>query len=211
MALDVSSSLTLGRLEQLRSASAMLLDSLKPEDQAALLTFTEAIHRGSGLTTDLSRVRAALAATRPRDGTRPTSLADAVCSALVIAGSDVGRALVVVFSDGVDTTSWLQPDEVIDVARRSDAIVYPVATRHDGQTTFLADVAEATGGSLIEVQSTRDLGNAFVAVLDEFRQRYLISYTPRGVAKDGWHPVTVRVKGRGGLKVKARPGYWAGR
>jgi hypothetical protein len=45
-------------------------------------------------------------------------------------------------------------------------------------------------------------------VLEEFRQRYLVSYTPRGVAKDGWHRLTVRVK-RGGT-VKARPGYLAG-
>jgi len=42
-------------------------------------------------------------------------------------------------------------------------------------------------------------------ILQEFRQRYLISYTPRGVAKDGWHKLDVRVK-RGGT-VKARPGY----
>jgi hypothetical protein len=69
---------------------------------------------------------------------------------------------------------------------------------------------DATGGSLTEVESKDDIGAAFLQILDEFRQRYLISYTPRGVARDGWHAVTVRVKSRGGLKVKARPGYWGG-
>jgi hypothetical protein len=41
------------------------------------------------------------------------------------------------------------------------------------------------------------------------RQRYLVSYTPRGVSKDGWYRLDVRVKGRKAI-VKARPGYLAG-
>ncbi|MDO8836399.1 MAG: hypothetical protein Q7V01_12435, partial [Vicinamibacterales bacterium] len=129
---------------------------------------------------------------------------------LLTAESDVGRALVVVFSDGVDTGSWLRAEAVLDVAKRSDAVVYAVTTLHEGRGEFLSHVVEATGGSLTEVESKDDIGAAFLQVLDEFRQRYLISYTPRGVAKDGWHAVNVRVKSRSGLKVKARPGYWGG-
>jgi hypothetical protein len=48
----------------------------------------------------------------------------------------------------------------------------------------------------------------FLRVLEEFRHRYLVSYTPRGVSKDGWHRLSVRVKRSG--PVKARPGYVAG-
>jgi hypothetical protein len=61
-----------------------------------------------------------------------------------------------------------------------------------------------------EVDSTDDSGAAFLRILDEFRHRYLISYTPKGVPLDGWHAVTVRVN-RDGVKVKARSGYWGGR
>ena len=46
-------------------------------------------------------------------------------------------------------------------------------------------------------------------MLQEFRQRYLVSYTPRGVAKDGWHRLEVRVRNRRAT-IKARPGYLAG-
>jgi VWFA-related protein len=208
MALDMSSSLTVDRLAQLKTAGGMLVGSLKPNDQAALITFTEAVTQGTGLTADLQRLRTAVEATEPSWETRSTSLVDAVFSALLVAESDVGRSLVVVFSDGVDTASWLRPDDVIEVAKRSDAIVYAVATRQVGRSDFLIDLTDATGGSLFEVESTKDLGSTFVAVLNEFRQRYLLSYTPRGVAPDGWHGVAVRVKGRD-VKVKARPGYWA--
>ncbi|RPJ85291.1 MAG: hypothetical protein EHM13_01520 [Acidobacteria bacterium] len=63
---------------------------------------------------------------------------------------------------------------------------------------------------MFEVESTRNLPGAFLKVLDEFRQRYLVSYSPRGVQRGGWHRLDVRVKGRANLQVKARPGYLAG-
>jgi hypothetical protein len=64
------------------------------------------------------------------------------------------------------------------------------------------------GSTLVEVEKTANLSAIFLRVLEEFRHRYLVSYTPRGVSKDGWHRLTVRVK-RGGT-VRARPGYLGG-
>ena len=55
------------------------------------------------------------------------------------------------------------------------------------------------------MEKTEKLDTIFLSILQEFRQRYLVSYTPRGVTKEGWHRLDVRVK-RGGT-VKARPGY----
>jgi hypothetical protein len=43
-------------------------------------------------------------------------------------------------------------------------------------------------------------------ILDEFRQRYLLSYRPQGVTAGGWHDIDVRVR-RAGVTVRARPGY----
>ena len=53
-----------------------------------------------------------------------TSLVDASFAGMMLAESDVGRGLVIVFSDGATTASWLRPKAVLDVARRSDAVVY---------------------------------------------------------------------------------------
>jgi hypothetical protein len=84
-----------------------------------------------------------------------------------------------------------------------------VTTRERKQAEFTEELAELTGGSRIELESTRDLSATFVRILNEFRQRYLVSYTPRGVTKEGWHRLQVRVKGRR-LTIRARPGYLAG-
>ena len=113
------------------------------------------------------------------------------------------------FSDGVDTASWLTADAVLNAARRSDAVVYAVSAQSRLKPEFLRDVTSLTGGRLFEVEKTAALGEIFVRMLEEFRRRYLVSYTPRGVEKSGWHRLEVRVKERRS-HVKARPGYLAG-
>ena len=74
---------------------------------------------------------------------------------------------------------------------------------------FVRELSEQTGGRQFEVESTKDLGAAFAGILEEFRRRYVIGYTPRDVPASGWHPLVVRVKGQRGA-VRARPGYLAG-
>lgn len=207
LGLDVSQSVDGERLEHLLAASNALLDRLNGEDRAALLTFSHAVRLRQELTGEIQRVRAALAAVVP---TGQTSLVDGTSAAVALSGSDVGRSLLIVFSDGVDTSSFLSPDVVLQSARRSDVVAYGVAIRSRISPMFLEDLGELTGGAVFEIESTKDLSQTFLRILDEFRQRYLLSFSPRGVPNTGWHRLDVRVKGRRAT-VSARAGYQAGR
>jgi VWFA-related protein len=202
LALDMSDSVAGDRLNRLRAAGAAILDGLKSGDQAALVTFSHVLRLPAKLSTDIGSVRTALGRT---SGDGSTSLVDGVYAGMQVGASDAGRALLIVFSDGVDTASWLSADKVLDAAKRSDAVAYAVAARSPVKPEFLSDLASFTGGRLFEVEKTQRLESIFLDILKEFRQRYLVSYTPRGVAKEGWHKLDVRVR-RGGT-VKARPGY----
>jgi VWFA-related protein len=202
LALDMSDSVAGDRLERLRSAGGAILGGLQKDDQAALVTFSHAVRLGAKLSGDVAQVREALARAK---GEGKTSLIDGVFAGIEIGESDAGRALLIVFSDGLDTASWLPAEKVLDAAKRSDAVAYAVAVRSPAKQDFLRDLASLTGGRLFEVEKTEKLDAVFVGILQEFRQRYLVSYTPRGIAREGWHKLDVRVK-RGGT-VKARPGY----
>lgn len=205
LALDMSASLEGDRLEHLQNAGRILLTGLKTEDRAALVTFSHIVVNGTGLTADLERIRKALLEAR---GSGQTSLVDASYAAMMVGESDVGRSLLIVFSDGVDTASWLPAESVLETAKRSDVVVYgvEVGRRRAG---FLRELSSVTGGRLIEIESTKDLSATFRGILDEFRGRYLLSYSPQGVVSGGWHRLDVRVKGRN-VVVKARPGYLSG-
>jgi VWFA-related protein len=206
LALDMSDSVAGERLDQLRRAGSGLLAALKTGDQAGLVTFSHSVQLGARLTPNVAAVRAALGEAR---GTGMTALIDGTYAGIMVGESDAGRALLIVFSDGVDTSSWLHADAVIDTAKRADVVVYGVAVVSRLKPDFLREVASFTGGRLFEVEKTANLAATFLGILDEFRHRYLVSYTPRGVAREGWHRLEVRVKNRRAT-IKARPGYLGG-
>ena len=206
LAFDMSNSVEGDRRERLLEGADKLLTGLKRDDQAGLVTFSHVVNRGAKLTGDLAAVREALARA---DGIGDTALIDGVFAGMVVGESDVGRGLLIIFSDGVDTSSWLTPSSVLETARRSGVVAYAVSVKSRIRPEFLEELTSLTGGRLFEVERTQNLDATFLGVLEEFRHRYLVSYTPRGVPRTGWHQLEVRVKGRRGT-VKARPGYLAG-
>ncbi len=206
LSLDMSDSVAGERLDELRAAGRAVLDGLTAADQAAVVSFSHAISLGAPLSKDLAPSRTAL---DEAVGFGETSLVDGVYAAITVGQSDVGRALLIVFSDGLDTSSWLTADAVLDAARRSDVVAYGAAVGARASPPFLKELAVLTGGTLYDVESAKNLRGTFLQILDEFRHRYLVSYTPRGVTREGWHRLDVRVRNRR-VTIKARPGYLAG-
>ena len=203
LALDTSASIAGQRQADLVAATQALLDGLKPADRAALTTFSQAVAPRVALTSDLASIRTEMQRIEPIGN---TAIMDGAYLALALTLAETGRSLVVVCTDGYDTSSWLQPEEVLESAKRSNAVVYAVTAAGARRRSPLQDLADATGGQMLKVASGSDLRGAFARILREFRSRYILSYSPQGVPSDGFHRLDVRVKGRG-LTVKARPGY----
>ena len=67
-------------------------------------------------------------------------------------------------------------------------------------------LAIESGGSVMPAEGSGEIRATFERVVVEFRSRYVITYTPRGVEAAGWHPLQVTLKGRSG-RVTARRGY----
>ncbi|HJS57433.1 MAG TPA: hypothetical protein VKA01_04955 [Vicinamibacteria bacterium] len=129
--------------------------------------------------------------------------------------------MVVLFTDGRDNLSWLTAPQVLKVAQESEAIVHVVAivpteesappgARSVGvesqHVRALRDVAEVTGGRLWEAGSSAQLERTFLRILAQMQARYLLSFTPTGVAREGWHRLTVKVRKHRG-SVRSRVGY----
>jgi VWFA-related protein len=221
--LDVSGSVAGEKIRHLASAVELLLDGLRGQDQAGLVTFSHRVWQRMPLTSDLKQVRTILTDAGAGGG---TSLNDAVYAGLALNESPAARALMLVCSDGMDSSSWLDGATVERAARRADAVVYGVAVAGGergfvrlgdgrtvrfrpeylpGQTEFLEAIASATGGRVIKADETVNLPQAFEEILHEFRTRYVITYSPASDAR-GWHSIDLKVKGRR-AEVKARRGY----
>ena len=203
MTFDVSGSMKGQAFDDLRAAGHALVDQLRKEDRAALVAFSHALLLGTDLTSDMSLVRGAIDASRPGG---QTALVDASFAGLSLGSSpDSRRSLMLVFSDGLDTSSWLDPPSVLAAAKRGTTAVFGVAAGRT-RNPFLKDLVEVTAGELVELESTRNLRATFVRLLAEYRQRYLVAYSPTGVKPGGWHKVDVKLSKRGAT-IKVRDGY----
>ena len=219
LALDTSSSVRGPMLVELKAAAHAAVAALRPEDQAGLLTFSQRIRRPAGITRDRAVLKEAIDRMHAEGS---TAMRDAIFAATALREQAQGRVVLLVFTDGIDTMSWLDPRTVIDVALRSDMVIYAASTGPKASdderswyrdeptlfpTAFLEDLTERTGGELLQIKRGTDLVKTFAKIVADFKSRYLLTYAPRNVPGGGWHPIQVKLKNRRG-DVTARRGYW---
>lgn len=222
---DTSSSMEGERLAALRASGEAFLAGLRPADEAALVTFSHELSWVAGPTSDKDSVRRTIAGLRAEGA---TAAYDALYAGIALSDKGV-RPLVVLFSDGEDNVSFLGERQVRAVAERSNALVHVVAWRSQYLPTWssggirgipgpveapepedirlLRQIAEATGGRLWGADSPARLREAFAAIAEAMGQRYVLSYSPSGVKREGWHQLEVKLRGQKG-DVHARRGYW---
>ncbi len=222
LVLDTSGSVAGEKLEQLQAAARQLLGGLRPGDEAALMTFDQEVRLLVSPTSDRARLERAVSRLHPGGA---TALHDALYAGTMLA-SGRGRSLLVVFTDGEDNLSWLSADEVRRVLLESNVLVQAVgivpeeATPYDpslrrmppsetpgGRT--LRHLAEVTGGRLWAASAPERLGEAFLAILEAMKTRYILRFEPDPLRRVGQHELDVRLVRRKG-QVRCRKAYFVG-
>jgi Ca-activated chloride channel family protein len=168
----------------------------------------------AGFTRRLDRLERELKKLKNEGG---TSLYDAIYLASGNLESRDGRHVIVVVTDGGDTTSARTYHQALQAAQMADAVLYPILVvpitndpgRNVGGENALTSLAAGTGGRVFAPSVGEALDTAFTDILRELRTQYLLAYYPRNVppAKDRFHRLTVKVR-RPDLQVLARSGYY---
>lgn len=210
LGVDRSWSMAGEKLENAKRATQAFLGLLRPSDRSMIV----AISSEADVIAPLSNDRPAqLRALRQLDPWSSTALHDAIVASLDRLEPEPGRQALIVFSDGVDRYSAAAAADVVARARRSNALVYPMAL---GRTRppLMAELAVITGGRSFLLRDTRALESTLGAIARELRHQYLLGYTPsrpfaRGEAE--WRSIRVTLRApRAGIRVRARDGYSTG-
>lgn len=191
-----------------------LLDAGNSEDAFALFSF----NWRTSLEVDYSRNRRkAEHALHALHGEGGTSLYDAVYLASDSLSDRDGRHVLVVVTDGGDTTSYKHYQDALAAAQKADTVIYPIvvvpipgdAGRNIGGEHALATLADSTGGRIFYPEGFDRLDEAFADILRELRTQYMMGYYPRNVLEEPrrFHPVGVEVRDPS-MKVSARSGYY---
>ena len=156
-------------------------------------------------------------AMRNLHGEAGTSLYDAVYLASQELEGREGRKVLIVVTDGGDTTSSKTLKQALEAVQLADAVIYPIvvipitnqAGRNIGGENALTFMAEGTGGRTFLPSLGAELDRAFTDIVNELRTQYLLGFYPRNVPLTGdrFHKLQVRVS-RPELRVSARNGYY---
>ncbi|HTM34694.1 MAG TPA: VWA domain-containing protein [Vicinamibacterales bacterium] len=211
--LDTSASMT-ANLKLLNRAAEQFLLRLLPVDRAQVGAFNDKIQMSGEFTNNRDELIADL---NDLYFGNPTRLNDAIGASLdALKGID-GRRVVLVFTDGEDTSSRTKFSTVMDRSRDEEVMVYSIGLESEyfngvrvvrsKPSRDLRRISEETGGGYFELSQTADLAPTFSRVATELRSQYLIAFTPS--ALDGKvHKLDVRVN-RQGMTVRARKSYLA--
>jgi VWFA-related protein len=213
--LDTSGSMA----EDLRDARAAAVKFVNALDRAAdvtLVDFDTEVRVARFGTNDYPRLIERIRGRKP-DGW--TALYDAIGVYLDGAQNQDGQKVLVLYTDGGDTTSSLTFREMLDLCKASDVTVYTVGyMEHQSssgrlqQRSELERVASLTGGQAYFPGSSKDLDGVFDKIRDELAARYSLGYLSTDTRTDGaWRGVEIKLLRTDlkGVRLRTRSGYYA--
>jgi Ca-activated chloride channel homolog len=206
--LDTSGS-TIFQHRDIQEAALAFVEALRPEDRVMVVSFDSYIYLDAPFTRDRAALRRAILRTDTGAGTRLYDALDVVLTECL--GKVQGRKAIVLFTDGIDSQSWLASfGNSRNKVEESDALVYAVQfdTMIAGSASkYLKGLSENSGGRLFQASSIANLKGAFAGIAEELQHQYTICYYPANQGADAaFRPLQVTVD-KPGTRIRARTGY----
>ena len=215
---DNSGSLLSSRDIEKQAAERFFTRVLRPNDQAAIYSVATDVYLAQPMTSDIRRLEQTIASFgKPEGG---TSLLDGIVEGANYLKSYRGRKVLVIVSDGADTTSRFDFETTLQKVLSEDCEVYVVQTGLYSNANLRDLTAERrmelltaqTGGAVYIPKETADLETAFGQIAADLAQQYVLSYYAVDERRDGqFHSIALRVKTRRDARVRARRGFYAPR
>ena len=211
--LDTSGSMTL-TLDLLRQAAEQFLIRLLPADKGRVGAFNDKIQFSSRFTNDRDQLVSDVKGLDYGNGTR---LWDAVGASIDELKGVEGRRVILVFTDGDDTSSKIGLGTVVERARADEVMIYAIGLESNyfnGQhmvrtkpDSGLRRIADETGGGYFELKKSSELASTFTKVAQELHSQYVIGFAPTQL-DNRVHKLAVKMK-QPGMTARARRSYVA--
>ncbi len=216
MLFDNSGSLDFAREFEKRAAIDFFRRVLRKSDEAAIYSIEADGYLAQPLTNDILRLEQTILNFGKPSGS--TSLFDAIIDATTYLRPYSGRRVLVIVSDGVETTSRADFAATTQHVIAGDVQIFVVQTGlYDGANLRalaaerrMEELANQTGGAVFIPKSAADVDRAFAHIAADLAHQYVLSYYTGDLPRDGrFHAIELRVKARKDLRIRTRKGYYS--
>lgn len=216
MLFDNSGSLDAARDFEKHAAVRFFQNVLRPVDQAAIFSVSTDVTLSQPMTNNVRLLQQTIENFGKPEGA--TSLYDGIFAGLLYLKPFSGRRVIVIVSDGQDTTSRIDHDfdATLQKLMGDDCQIFVVQTGLYENANVRALAAERrmeqfaaqTGGAVYIPKTVDDLDDAFAQIAADLAQQYVLSYYPTEDKRDGrYHQIALRVKTRTNVRIRARKGF----
>ncbi len=216
MLFDNSGSLDSAREFEKQAAMYFFRRVMRPVDEAAIYSVETESYLARPLTRDVQKLEQTIQNFGKPEGS--TSLFDAIIDATGYLRPYSGRRVLVIVSDGIETTSRADFETTMQRVLADDCQIFVVQTGLYEGANLRALAAERrmeqlsgqTGGAVYIPKSVADLNAAFDQITADLAQQYILSYYPSGDHRDGrFHAIELRLKTRKDVRIRSRRGYYS--
>ncbi|MCI0664642.1 MAG: VWA domain-containing protein [Acidobacteria bacterium] len=191
------------------------------KDRALFATFDSQVELHQDYTNRVDLLTKAIDKVKAQGETRMYDAIYRVCEEKMGPPGDRRRAMVII-TDGEDTASERTLDEAIDIAQRTDTIIYAISTKSAGffgvqggmvdrrEDKDIKRLAEETGGRAFFTSEVIELERSFSQIAHELRNQYIVIYEPSNNTYDSkFRKIEVKLPGKKDMRIRAKDGYKA--
>ncbi len=195
------------------TGSAFLKQLLGRNDRVKIIFFNQEIIEDADFSNNITELITSLGTAVPFGS---TALYDAVAYGLNLMRGIVGRNIIIIFSDGEDNSSVVDPYTLSKKAERSNVKVYCIGTSNVMQEAAFNDIkyqellekiASASGGMTFFISGIGEIERVYSQIRQDIRSEYILQFSPEK-RLNRYRPITVKLKKHRGYQIRTIKGYY---
>jgi len=209
--IDISASMKdkIGKVKSV--AKEFLRELMGKEDQSIIVFFNHEVFEDSEFTNNIDELDNALSVAFPYGA---TALYDAIAYSVKLLRSITGHNIIILFSDGEDNSSAIDPYTLINIVQRSNSVIYSIGKKsymegYDEYQELLNKVSTSSGGMTFFLDDVEDVNRTYTRIRQDIRAKFLLRFSPKDkVKRNRFRKLTVKLKNKKSYEIRTMKGYF---
>ena len=211
MLIDISSSMA-DKIGLVKKAATVFLEKiLSPKDKANLIFFNHDTFEDTGFTGNMDDLINSISLIYPFG---KTALYDAIAYGLKSFRGIQGRNIIIIYSDGEDNSSFIDPYTLMKQTERGNAVIYSISSKTSqyGETKYwelLQGISKSSGGLTFTLRDMKNIDTLYARIKKDIKAQYILQFSPKGLQKlNRFRSISIKLKNRKNFKIRTINGYY---